>query len=99
MHNARFRRTEEPLQQLQCKPSRYISAAPQVRSVPGEPVRSMMEQPEHELFMFSTQTTRTPKGATMPLAKFEESLVRTGQSEQERFYSGNMAELIGSRLH
>lgn len=93
-----FRRTEEPLRRLEGKPSEYVRRHLKFTPFPGEPVGWMMEQAGSELFMFSTDFPH-PEGGRDPLAKFEETLERTGKSERERFYAGNMAELMGSRLH
>jgi predicted TIM-barrel fold metal-dependent hydrolase len=93
-----FRRTEEPLRRLEDKPSEYVRRHLKFTPFPGEPVGWMMEQAGSELFMFSTDYPH-PEGGRDPLAKFEESLERTGKSERALFYAGNMAQLMGSGLH
>jgi uncharacterized protein len=92
-----FRRTEEPLRRLEDKPSEYVRRHLKFTPFPGEPVGWMMEQAGSELFMFSTDFPH-PEGGRDPLAKFEESLERTGKSERALFYADNMAQLMGSRL-
>jgi predicted TIM-barrel fold metal-dependent hydrolase len=92
-----FRRTEEPLRRLEDKPSEYVRRHLKFTPFPGEPVGWMMEQAGSELFMFSTDYPH-PEGGRDPLAKFEESLERTGKSERALFYADNMAQLMGSRL-
>ena len=57
----------------------------------------MIEQAGSDLFMFSTDYPH-PEGGRDPLAKFEESLERTGKSARALFYADNMAQLMGSRL-
>ena len=54
----------------------------------------MIEQAGVELFMFSTDYPH-PEGGRDPIAKFEETLTDTSTADQERFYSTNMAELLG----
>ena len=43
--------------------------------------------------MFSSDYPH-PEGGRDPLAKFEEALVGTSVADQDRFYAGNMAELL-----
>src|SRR5438477_10637835 len=88
-----FRRTEEPLRRLQDKPSEYVRRHIKFTPFPGEPVGWMIEQAGPELFMFSTDYPH-PEGGRDPLAKFEEALADTGDSDRDRFYAGNMAELL-----
>jgi predicted TIM-barrel fold metal-dependent hydrolase len=57
----------------------------------------MIEQSGPELFMFSTDYPH-PEGGRDPLAKFEEELVEVAAAERDRFYAGNMAELLGSQV-
>ena len=94
-----FRRTEEPLRQLQLRPSEYVHRHLKFTPFNGEPVGWMIEQAGADLFMFSTDYPH-PEGGRDPLAKFEESLSATGVSEadRDRFYAGNMAQLLGLEL-
>ena len=91
-----FRRTEEPLRQLQGRPSEYVHRHLKFTPFPGEPVGWMIEQAGPELFMFSTDYPH-PEGGRDPLAKFEEALAGVGEPERERFYATNMAGLLGAR--
>jgi predicted TIM-barrel fold metal-dependent hydrolase len=88
-----FRRTEEPLRNLECKPSDYVRRHLKFTPYPGEPVGWMIEQAGGELFMFSTDYPH-PEGGRDPLAKFEETLTSTSHDDQTLFYSGNMTELL-----
>ena len=88
-----FRRTEEPLQRLQAKPSEYVRRHLKFTPYPGEPVGWMVEQAGPELFMFSTDYPH-PEGGRDPLAKFEATMTDLGEAERGRFYAGNMAELL-----
>jgi predicted TIM-barrel fold metal-dependent hydrolase len=93
-----FRRTEEPLQRLELRPSEYVRRHLKFTPFPGEPVGWMIEQAGPELFMFSTDYPH-PEGGRDPLAKFEATLVETSEPDQARFYAGNMDELLtGSRV-
>jgi uncharacterized protein len=90
-----FRRTEEPLRRLQSKPSDYVRRHLKFTPFPGEPVGWMIEQAGPELFMFSTDYPH-PEGGRDPLAKFEETLDGVSQGDRDRFFAGNMAELLSS---
>jgi hypothetical protein len=49
-----FRRTEEPLRNLEDTPSEYVRRHLKFTPYPGEPLGWMIEQAGGELFMFST---------------------------------------------
>jgi predicted TIM-barrel fold metal-dependent hydrolase len=88
-----FRRTEEPLQRLQGKPSDYVRGHLKFTPYPGEDVGWMIEQAGPELFMFSSDYPH-PEGGKDPLGKFEETLTERDEAELGRFYAANMAELL-----
>jgi uncharacterized protein len=88
-----FRRTEEPLRRLEAKPSDYVRRHLKFTPFPGEPVGWMMEQAGADLFMFSTDYPH-PEGGRDPLAKFEETLTGVSETDRQRFFAGNMAELL-----
>ena len=88
-----FRFTEEPLRRLQAPPSDYVRRHLKFTPFPGEPVGWMIEQAGPELFMFSTDYPH-PEGGRDPLAKFAKALASTGPADQERFYAGNLTELL-----
>jgi predicted TIM-barrel fold metal-dependent hydrolase len=88
-----FRRTEEPLRRLNDKPSEYVRRHLKFTPFPGEPVGWMIEQAGPDLFMFSTDYPH-PEGGRDPLAKFEETLSGVSAEDQNRFYAGNMAQLL-----
>jgi len=89
-----FRRTEPPLERLQLRPSEYARRHLKFTPYPGEPVGWMIEQAGSELFMFSTDYPH-PEGGSDPLAKFEATLDDTSEDDQARFFSRNLAELLG----
>jgi uncharacterized protein len=88
-----FRRTEEPLTRLALKPSEYVNRHLKFTPFPGEPVGWMIEQCGPELFMFSTDYPH-PEGGKDPLGKFEAELSRCAETAKDRFYYGNMFELL-----
>jgi predicted TIM-barrel fold metal-dependent hydrolase len=89
-----FRRTEEPLRRLQLRPSEYVHRHLKFTPFNGEPVGWMIEQAGSDLFMFSTDYPH-PEGGRDPLAKFEQSLSGITETDKDRFYARNMAELLG----
>jgi len=89
-----FRRTEEPLRRLQLRPSEYVHRHLKFTPFNGEPVGWMIEQAGPDLFMFSTDYPH-PEGGRDPMAKFEQSLSGVTETDKDRFYAGNMAELLG----
>lgn len=91
-----FSKTEEPLRNLTRKPSEYAREHLKFTPFPGEPVAWMMEQAGAEMFMFSTDYPH-PEGTTDPLAKFEATMAGVSDADRAKFFSGNMAELLGSR--
>jgi uncharacterized protein len=91
-----FRFTEAPLRRLQAPPSDYVRRHLKFTPFPGEPVGWMIEQAGPELFMFSTDYPH-PEGGRDPLAKFAKALASTSPADQERFYAGNLTELLNGR--
>lgn len=89
-----FRRTEQPLQDLQKKPSEYVHGHLKFTPFPGEPVGWMIDQAGADLFMFSTDYPH-PEGGRDPLTKFEETMGAVSDEDKDAFYYGNMAELLG----
>jgi predicted TIM-barrel fold metal-dependent hydrolase len=92
-----FRRTEQPLQDLELKPSEYVHRQLKFTPFAGEPVGWMIDQVGADLFMFSTDYPH-PEGGRDPLAKFEEAMPTVSEDDKHRFYFENMAELLGSVL-
>ncbi len=92
-----FRRTEQPLQDLELKPSEYVHRHLKFTPFAGEPVGWMMDQAGADLFMFSTDYPH-PEGGRDPLAKFEEAMPLVSDDAKHRFYYENMAELLGPVL-
>ena len=89
-----FRRTEKPLTELKMRPSDYVRKHLKFTPFPGEPVGWMIEQAGAELFMFSTDFPH-PEGGRDPKAKFEDTMGAVSDVDRDRFYFGNMAEMLG----
>ena len=89
-----FRRTEKPLTELKMSPSDYVRKHLKFTPFPGEPVGWMIEQAGPELFMFSTDFPH-PEGGRDPKAKFEDTMGAVNDVDRDRFYFGNMAEMLG----
>ncbi len=89
-----FQRTEPPLRRLELRPSEYVHRQLKFTPFAGEPVGWMIEQAGVELFMFSTDYPH-PEGGRDPIAKFEETMTERGEADRQRFFAGNMAELLG----
>jgi predicted TIM-barrel fold metal-dependent hydrolase len=88
-----FKRTEEPLRNLELTPSEYVHRHLKFTPFAGEPVGWMIEQAGSDLFMFSSDYPH-PEGGKDPLAKFKEALWTTEADAQSRFYQDNMVELL-----
>ncbi|HEX5945569.1 MAG TPA: amidohydrolase family protein [Acidimicrobiales bacterium] len=89
-----FRRTEKPLTELKMSPSDYVRKHLKFTPFPGEPVGWMIEQAGPELFMFSTDFPH-PEGGRDPKSKFEDTMGAVSDVDRDRFYFGNMAEMLG----
>jgi uncharacterized protein len=92
-----FARTEPPLQRLTMRPSEYVERHLKFTPFAGEPVGWMIEQAGPGLFMFSSDYPH-PEGTRDPLGRFEATMEGVDAGARDRFYSGNFAELIGSRM-
>ena len=92
-----FSRTEPPLQRLALQPSEYVERHLKFTPFAGEPVGWMIEQAGSSLFMFSSDYPH-PEGTRDPLGRFEATMEGVDTPARERFYAGNFAELIGSRV-
>lgn len=92
-----FGRTEPVLRDLRLRPSEYVRRQLRFTPFPGEPVGWMIDQAGEELFCFSSDYPH-PEGTKDPVGRFEATLEGVGERARQRFYSGNFAELMGSRL-
>ncbi|MCZ6597117.1 MAG: amidohydrolase family protein [Planctomycetota bacterium] len=90
-----FQRTE-PALKLPLQASEYIRRQVWFTPFPTEPVGWMTEQAGDDLFLFSSDYPH-PEGGRDPLRRFEESMKEIPEPAKTRFYSGNFADMMGSR--
>jgi uncharacterized protein len=89
-----FGRNEPTLRDLPVRPSDYVRDRLFFTPFPGEPVGWMIEQCGEELFCFSSDYPH-PEGTKDPIGRFEATLVDTREDAKERFYSRNLATMLG----
>ena len=96
--SAAFRRTEEPLRRLAVQALGLRAAAPQVHSVPGGAGRlddrAGRARAVHVLDRLPAP--RRGPGSRWPSSRRPST--ETDEADRERFYSANMAELMGGKL-
>ena len=91
-----FARHEERLRSLSMRPSDYVRRQIRFTPYPTEDVGWIVEQAGPELCMFSSDYPHV-EGGRRPIERFEASLVSASPAAREAFYSGNFADLVGSR--
>ncbi len=89
-----FGRNEPTLRDLPERPSDYVRNRLFFTPFPGEPVGWMIDQCGDELFCFSSDYPH-PEGTKDPIGRFEATLTDTSEPAKERFYSANLAEMLG----
>ena len=92
-----FRKNEERLQQLDLRPSEYISRQVRVTPYPHEDAGWIIEQSGEEICMFSSDYPHV-EGGRNPLGRFERSLARLPERAKQRFYCDNFVDLMGAAL-
>ncbi len=92
-----FARTEPDLQALPMPASDYIRRQVKFTPFPKDDVAWITEQIGPDLLMFSTDTPH-PEGTKNPIERFAAHLDGFDAATQDRFYIGNMRELLGSRV-
>jgi len=92
-----FRKNEERLQQLELRPSEYISRQVRVTPYPHEDAGWIIEQSGEEICMFSSDYPHV-EGGRNPLGRFERSLARLPERAKQRFYCDNFVDLMGAAL-
>ncbi|MFI5309051.1 MAG: amidohydrolase family protein [Polyangiales bacterium] len=90
-----FGKTEPLIGSLKLKPSEYIKRQVKWSLFPHEDAGWLIQQAGEELFMFASDYPH-PEGSKDPLGRFAAFLTASNISEpaQERFYSGNFAQLM-----
>jgi predicted TIM-barrel fold metal-dependent hydrolase len=92
-----FGRNEPTLRDLPRKPSEYVPGRLFFTPFPGEPVEWMIEQCGEELFCFSSDYPH-PEGTKDPVGRFEATLAGVSEPAKQRFYSDNLALMLGPRV-
>jgi uncharacterized protein len=92
-----FIRNEERLQRMELRPSEYLRRQVRVTPYPHEDAGWVISQAGEETCMFSSDYPHV-EGGRHPLKRFDQSLVGLTDSAIERFYSGNMIDLMGAGL-
>jgi uncharacterized protein len=90
-----FARTEPDLASLPLKASEYIRRQVKFTPFPKDDVGWVLDQVGPELLLFSTDYPH-PEGTRDPFDRFDAQLEPFDAVTQERFYVGNMRELLGS---
>ena len=88
-----FRRTEPQLTSMELKPSEYIHRQVWFTPFPGEPVGDLIEQVGDDLFLFSSDYPHL-EGTRDPLGRFLSTMEGVGAEAQDRFFSGNFADMF-----
>lgn len=92
-----FSRTEPDLAALPLKPAEYIARQVKFTPFPKEDVGWIIDNVGPDLLMFSTDFPH-PEGTRDPLGRFDAHLERFDADTKDKFYVGNMRELLGSAV-
>jgi predicted TIM-barrel fold metal-dependent hydrolase len=82
---------------LPLKASDYIRRQVKFTPFAKDDVGWVLDNVGPDLLMFSTDFPH-PEGTRDPIGRFQTQLERFGNAVRERFYVGNMAELIGTSV-
>ena len=93
-----WKRSEPDLAALTERPSEQITRQMAFTPYPFEDVGAMIRDSNPDLYLFSSDYPHI-EGGRNPLGRFGSSLEGFGDDVLDRFYSGNMADLIGVSLH
>lgn len=91
-----WKRREPDLAALTDKPSEQISRQMAFTPYPFEDVGAMINDSNPDLYLFSSDYPHI-EGGRNPLGRFGSSLEGFDEPVLERFYSGNMADLLAGR--
>jgi predicted TIM-barrel fold metal-dependent hydrolase len=91
-----FRKTEPLIKGLDLTASDYIRRQVRFSLFPFEDAAWLIREAGEDLFMFASDYPH-PEGSKDPIGRFAQSLEEGGvsASAQDRFYSGNFADLMG----
>ncbi|HEY8548142.1 MAG TPA: amidohydrolase family protein [Acidimicrobiales bacterium] len=88
-----FRRTEPQLTAMELAPADYIRRQVWFTPFPGEPVGEIIEQIGDDMLLFSSDYPH-PEGTKDPLGKFLAEMEGVSPEAQEKFFSGNFADML-----
>jgi predicted TIM-barrel fold metal-dependent hydrolase len=92
-----FRKNEERLQRLALRPSDYVRRQVRATPYPAEDVGWTVENAGDEVCLFSSDYPHV-EGGRNPIKRFEESMSQLSESQKQRFYVDNFADLMGRGL-
>ena len=92
-----FARHEERLQGLSLRPSEYVRRQIRATPYPTEDVGWILRNAGAETLLFSSDYPHV-EGGRNPIKRFEASLEGVGAADRDRFYAGNMLDLMGPQL-
>lgn len=92
-----FARHEERLQSLSLRPSEYVRRQIRVTPYPTEDAGWIMREAGSEMLLFSSDFPHV-EGGRNPIKRFEASLADCSDADRDRFYAGNMRDLMGPQL-
>ncbi|MGI9599385.1 MAG: amidohydrolase family protein, partial [Acidimicrobiales bacterium] len=89
-----WKRSEPELAALTRKPSEQIAAQMAFTPYPFEDVGALIRESSPDLYLFSSDYPHI-EGGRNPLGRFSQSLDGFGEDVLEKFYSANMARMMG----
>ncbi len=92
-----FRKREDRLQNLSLLPSEYVRRQIRVTPYPAEDAGWIIENSGDEICLFSSDYPHV-EGGRNPIKRFEASLASLGETQKQRFYYDNFADLMGAGL-
>ncbi len=92
-----FARHEERLQALSLRPSEYVRRQIRVTPYPTEDAGWILRHAGSETLLFSSDYPHV-EGGRNPIKRFEASLADCSEADRDRFYAGNMLDLMGPQL-
>ncbi|HEV7761290.1 MAG TPA: amidohydrolase family protein [Acidimicrobiales bacterium] len=88
-----FRKTEPHLNAMALKPAEYLRRQVWFTPFPGEPVGDIIDQVGEDMLLFSSDYPH-PEGTRDPLGRFQATMDGVSASAEEKFYSGNFADMM-----
>jgi predicted TIM-barrel fold metal-dependent hydrolase len=88
-----FRRTEPQLTAMELSPADQLRRQVWFTPFPGEPVGDIIEQIGEDMLLFSSDYPH-PEGTRDPLGRFQATMPDVGPVAQDKFFSGNFADMM-----